>query len=109
MAPNRNARDKLITALKRDILDYLREMDATGDVDLWQEAAAKLCDVLLVYRRKGRSVPPEPSPPETFTFSDGVTRDLDVMAYSHALEEINEELDEASQWPAWMMRGENHA
>jgi hypothetical protein len=38
-----------------------------------------------------------------------VTRDLDVMAYSHALEEINEELDEASQWPAWMMRGENHA
>jgi hypothetical protein len=50
-APNRSARDKLITASKRDILDYLREMDATRDVDLWQEAAAKLCDVLLVYRR----------------------------------------------------------
>jgi hypothetical protein len=104
MAPNRNARDKLITALKRDILDYLREMDATGDVDLWQEAAAKLCDVVLVYRRSREQVEPT-----TFTFSDGVTRDLAVMAYSHALEEINEELDEASQWPAWMMRGENHA
>jgi hypothetical protein len=88
---------------------YLDEAAQTDDLDLMDELAAKLNDAMVVYRRKGRPVPPEPSPPEAFTFSDGITREIDAMAYSHAIEEINEELDAASQWPAWMQRGEHNA
>lgn len=41
----------LIEACKREIARYLDELDRTDDLDLWEETAAKMNDVLVVFRR----------------------------------------------------------
>ena len=95
----------LIRQCKASVQALIDEIEAAGNLALWQEADGKLNDALLVYRNKGQAVPPS-----TFTFSDGVTRNLTAMAASHAQAQVDDEiLDESGEWPAWMGRGENHA
>jgi translation elongation factor EF-Tu-like GTPase len=91
----------VISTLKREILEYLREIDRVDDPDLWQEVAAKVNDVLVVYRHHGK---PSQAEPATFTFSDGITRNLSAMAASHAMEQIDDETDDAQEWIAFTAR-----
>jgi hypothetical protein len=56
-------RRRKIEAHKRNIAEHLNELDAADDVDLWEEADAKLHDVLVVYRRVA-------SDPEMASLSD---------------------------------------
>jgi Mg/Co/Ni transporter MgtE len=97
-----NARRRKIEKHKRDIASYLDELDEADDADLWEEMDGKMFDVMLVYRRSQES-------PETFTFSDGETRNLTAMAASHAVAEVHPELDQDDEFPAWMGRGERGA
>jgi hypothetical protein len=72
------------------VLTYLDEVRTAADPDLWAEVSAKLNDCLVVYRRAMRA--------RTFTFSDGVTRNLTAMALSHAAAQVAEEFgDEANE------------
>lgn len=99
---DRNAKRSLITALKGEVLEYLRSVDLLDDPDLWQEVAAKINDVLLVYRHEGRVITDEPI---TFTFSDGVTRDIDHMAAAHAASAVWPDMDndeELSSFHEWL-------
>jgi hypothetical protein len=82
---DRKTKLKMIRSLKREILEYLRVIEELDDVELWQETSAKINDLLLVYRHKGK-----PSPPEL------------VMEAAHAAAEMFLEADE---YPAWLMRG----
>lgn len=96
----------LIQACKANILSLLDEIAAADDLDLWNEADGKLNDVILVHRRKG-----QPVPPSTFTFSDGITRNLTAMALSHAREQFADECGEldGDEWPALVQNGGHDA
>ena len=97
-----NWQKPLAQVRKSECLDYLEEAFAADDLDLLEELAAKMCDVLLTYRRRG-----QPSPPAVFTFRDGVTRNIDEMALLHAAREMLPDLDQDDEFPAWMERGKS--
>ena len=44
----------LISAHEAEIRELIDEIRAADDIDLWEEAAAKLTDVIVVYRRAMR-------------------------------------------------------
>ena len=85
-----NWQKPLAQTRKAECLDYLEETFAAEDLNLLEELAAKMCDVLLTYRRRD-----QPSPPAVFTFCDGVTHNIDEMALLHAAREVFPDLDES--------------
>lgn len=92
-----------IRECRTSLLALVAEIEQANDLALWQEADAKLTDALIVFRNKGKAVPPS-----TFTFSDGVTRNLTAMAMSHAQEQVADELAAFmdDEWPALVQRGQ---
>ncbi len=89
-----------IAACKANIQSLLDEIEEARDLDLWQEADGKLNDLLIVYREKGK-----PAPPNVFTFSDGITRNIDRMAFDHAYAEACDDDIDGDDWPAMVQRG----
>ena len=84
-----NWKRPLMCRPEQEVAAYLAEVRALGDRELWEEVSAKLCDALVVYRQSLRA--------RTFTFSDGITRNIDAMAQSHARAQVAEEFgDEAN-------------
>jgi hypothetical protein len=71
-----DGRRRKIEKHKRDIASYLDELDEADDADLWEEADAKLHDVLVVYRRVA-------SDPEIAAMSD---EQLAQLAFRDAVE-----------------------
>jgi 16S rRNA U1498 N3-methylase RsmE len=86
----------LIARCKQSVREILTEIEAADDLDLWEEIDGKATDVILTYRHSQR----EQAAPTHFTFSDGVTRNIDVMAASHAAVEIFPEPDQDDELPA---------
>jgi hypothetical protein len=88
-----NWKRPLISRREAEIRELLDEARGYHDPELVDEIACKIHDCLVVYRRamRARIVP------DTFTFSDGVTRNLTAMALSHAAAQVAEEFgDEAT-------------
>jgi hypothetical protein len=75
-----NWKRPLISAHERDIRELLEEIRAADDCDLWEEVAAKLCDVLIVYRKAMKA--------RTIRFSDERVANLSEMAFTHAFAEV---------------------
>lgn len=73
----------LIRVREQECSDYLAEAKASGDLDLMEELAAKMADVLIVWRRSQQ--------PPRLTFTDGQIR---AMAWNHAVSKVFPELDE---------------
>jgi hypothetical protein len=97
----------LIARCKSSVREILAEIEAADDLDLWEEIDGKATDVILAYRRsQQQQIAPEPT---TFTFSDGVTRNIDQMAYTHAVADQFPDLDADDEFPAFMGRGERGA
>jgi hypothetical protein len=69
-------RRRKIEKHKRNIAEHLDELDQADDADLWEEADAKLHDVLVVYRRVA-------SDPEMASLSD---EQLAQIAFRDAVE-----------------------
>lgn len=63
---------------QEECTDILAEALATGDLDLLEEMAAKMTDVIVVYRRKGKPALPRWG----MTFSP---EQIDSMAFDHAM------------------------
>jgi hypothetical protein len=79
----------LISRREAEIRELLDEARGYHDPELVDEITCKIHDCLVVYRRAMRA--------HTFTFSDGVTRNLTAMALSHAAAQVAEEFgDEAT-------------
>ena len=111
-----NYKQPSMSAHERYVLEAIDEIRKANDLELWEEVASKIADVLIVYRRAMRQqIDDRIRIPEdelkklvavyrralearTFTFSDGVTRDIDEMALSHATAKVAEEFgdDEAN-------------
>jgi hypothetical protein len=69
-----------IEKCKREIAAYLSELDEADDLDLWEEAAAKLCDVLVVYRRSQER--------ELISFTDDQLREMSAWPVSVTAAEL---------------------
>jgi hypothetical protein len=94
-----NWQKPLISAHESEIETYLAEVRAHGDLDLWQEVASKLCDVLVVYRREVRrqvvKFTWEPADGLTEMVTEDRMRELTELAWNHAYAEaFSEDLNE---------------
>ncbi len=81
-----NWKRPLISAREGEVAEYLDEIRQADDIDLWEEVAAKLADVLIVYRRAMKA--------RTIKFDDGRIANLSDMAFSHAFAEVFGDFDE---------------
>jgi 16S rRNA U1498 N3-methylase RsmE len=95
----------LIARCKQSVREILAEIEAADDLDLWEEIDGKATDVILVYRQALKAK----AEPTHFTFSDGVTRNIDAMAASHAAVAVFPEFNQDDEFPAFLMRGEKGA